>query len=274
MSTNQVYHDSQHHLVLSTQNYEKFKFDPRNRPIDQDRLAVLYDSVAKKNLLHLFPIIVTPDWVVFDGQHRLKVAEALGAPIYYMFDKDVSIEYIVMTTDAVTKWTNENYLHRWCAEGKADYLELQKFWFTNRSYKSRTFLTLGHSTNLCYFGDRNGMNLDFRNGKYTCNDMLFAESVAQALKDWSIYVDFYNQTAFIYAISNLMANAEYDHQRMMDKMQYLSTRIVKCADTASYIAMMNPVYNHKVIEKNRVTLRKLNSSDRNWRTDRRRPLAA
>lgn len=274
MSTNQVYQDCQDVTVHSTRDYAKFSFDPRNRPVNQDQLETLYDSIEKVNLLHVFPIVVDSKFTVYDGQHRLKVAEALGVPVYYIFDDKVSIDHVTMTTDAVAKWEGKDYLHRWCIEGKQDYLDLQKFWFSNKMLKGKPFLSLQASANLCHYGDRKAMNIAFRQGSYKCNDLPFAESVTSALRDWSEHVEFFNHATFINAISNLSGNRHYDHQQMMSKMQYMSTRMVKCPDTASYIALIDEIYNHRVHVRNRVTLRKLGSADADYRIDRHRKRAA
>ena len=259
---------SQDSVIRSTTNYNIFKLDPRNRPINSDKLEKLYDSVAKVNLLREFPIVVTPDLYVMDGQHRLKVAEALGVSIYYIVSTKATIEHITMTTDAVSKWSTENYLHRWCVEGKLDYLMLREFW------KSNDFLTLNTSMNLCHYGDRYGMNAGFRQGEYKCNDLPFAREVANALREWSKHVKFWKEVSFINAVTNLTGNVKYNHKQMMAKMEYLSTKMVKCTDTESYIAMMNPLYNHRVRRENWTELRKLNSNESDWRPDRRMKKAA
>lgn len=270
----QAYQTSQDVVVHSTRDYRKFRFDPRNRPVDQDRLEKLYNSVEKVNMLHVFPIVVDSNFTVYDGQHRLKVAEAMQVPVYYIFDDKVSIEHVTMTTDAVSKWDNRDYLHRWCAEGKSDYLELQKFWFANKMLKGKVFLTLNACLNLCHYGDRKAMNVDFRQGLYRCNDLPFAESVANALRDWSDHVDFFNHTSFVSAVSNLAGNRHYSHAQMMAKMQYMSTKMVKCPDTESYIALIDEIYNYRSHVRNRVTLRKLASGDSDFRIDRQRKRAA
>lgn len=269
--SNPLYHAGQEIVVRGTSNYGMFKFDPRNRPVSNDKLEKLYDSVAKVNLLREFPIVVTPDFYVMDGQHRLKVAEALSVPVYYIVSDKATIEYITMTTDAVSKWDNENYLHRWCAEGKKDYLDLQAFWLENRSMKGKKFLSLALCAELCHYGDMKRMKDCFRHGGYVCNDLPYAESVVKALKDWSMHIDFYHHICFVYAIRNLMANSDYDHLKMMHKLEYLSTKMVRCTDVESYIALIDSLYNWGVQQKNRVELRKIYSGDPKYRRDKKQP---
>lgn len=267
----QEYHSGQDSVVArGTTNYDIFRFDPQNRPIDRDHLQKLYDSIVKRNLLREFPILVDENLTVIDGQHRLKAASEIGVPIYYIVSQRISMDDIVMTTDNVSKWKNVDYLHRWCAAGKSDYVQLRAFWHKYKEAKEKKFLSLNHSMNLCHYGDRLAMNWAFREGKYVCNDMSFAQKTVDALLDYAEHVRFFNDTVFFHTISNLAANAAYDHDRMMRKMKYLSTRLVKCADMDSYMDVISSIYNYKESKDNHVLFYRLNSNDKNWRVERKR----
>lgn len=271
MFPDQAYQSSQDNVVaISSTRYSMFRFDPQNRPINEDHLAKLHDSVVRKNLLREFPILVDENFTIIDGQHRLRVAESLGVPIYYIVSSKVSMDDIVMTTDNVSKWENSDYLHRWCAKGKADYLSLKAFWDKYRYHDGKKFLTLNQCLNLCHYGDRIGMNRAFRDGGYVCNDLQYAERVASALIDFSHYVDFYRDSVFVYAVSNLMANSRYDHSRMMSKMKYLSAKMMKCPDMDTYMAVFTKLYNHKLPKRFHVVLEKVNSNEPHWRVDKKK----
>ena len=71
-------------IIHSTQNYRQFNFIRENRDVN---FKSLLESVQKKNLLDCHPIICDEDLNVIDGQHRLKVAETLQVPIYYIISK-------------------------------------------------------------------------------------------------------------------------------------------------------------------------------------------
>lgn len=267
--SNSLYHGSQAHVVAkATTDYNLFKIDPRNREVNQVKLEKLYDSVASKNLLREFPILVDEQLTVIDGQHRLKVAEALNVPVYYIVSNVATIEDVVLTTANVTKWSNADYLHRWCVEGKPDYVNLRNFWNKYKFAKGKKFLSLHQSMQLCHYGDLPCMNRDFQYGRYQCNDLDFAEKVAKMAIDFSEYISFWNDSGFINALTNLAGNAIYDHSRMMNKMVYLSVKLVKCPDMVSYMEVFTKLYNyHQRGEP--VILKKLSSSDPNWRPDRR-----
>ena len=264
MSTS-VYSTSQDKIVQSTINYKQFKLDSANRVINQDHLMSLYDAISAKNLLREFPIVVDRNMTVLDGQHRLKAAESLEVPIYFIVSDRASIDDIASTNSNTAKWKMQDYFHRWCASGNIEYLKLKKFW------DKYNFLKLSLAANLCHYGDRKGMTVNFKHGLYRCNDVPFAIKVAEALLDFSKYpnVTFFGHTPFVYAVSNLMANANYDHAFMMERFKSQSTKLVPCVKSEDYIKLLGEIYNYRTHLQNRVQLRKLNSNEPDWRPDRK-----
>ncbi len=267
--TSSLYHAGQHNYIQSSVNYRQFTFDKRNRPINPEHLERLYDAVSEKNFLQEFPILVDRNMVVIDGQHRLRVAEALGVPIYYLVSDRISIDDVPATVQVVGKWRPMDYLHSWCAAGKIEYIKLRDWW------QQHNFLSLSRAYELCYFGDhssrgdRKTLAWRFVNGEYIANDIPFATKVIQNVLDFEPWVPFHREALFIYAVSNLTGNAKYDHRQMMNKMEYLSIKLVKCPDTESYIKLFDEIYNHKRRRSERVTLRKLSPSDPDYRVDRK-----
>lgn len=251
---------SQH--LKSTTDYSQFKIDTTNRPVDWDHVEEIYDAIERKNLLHLFPIIVSTDDHVRDGQHRLKAAEALGVPIYYFVSDDMSIHDVARVTARVNGWTTLDYLHHYCARGYQDYIKLREF-LDEFSFVSAT---MGY--HLCQYGTWKHLAQKFKDGEWVCNDIPFARKVALAALDFkNAGCNFYGHRSFVDAIGNLMANARYDHGRMKDKLEYLSYKVVKCPDMPTYIEMLSDIYNYKV--RNPVRLERLKPGHPGYRVDRR-----
>lgn len=73
--------------ILKTENYDKFKFIEWNRSIDETNYKKLVNENLKEFQLHKFPILVTEDFKIIDGQHRFEVSKALSSPVYYIVDK-------------------------------------------------------------------------------------------------------------------------------------------------------------------------------------------
>jgi hypothetical protein len=77
--------------IHKTNDYSQFRFIKKNRDISCEYLI---KSIKEKNLLESNPIKVNKDLQVIDGQNRLKAAECLQVPIYYMIIDDLTEEDI------------------------------------------------------------------------------------------------------------------------------------------------------------------------------------
>lgn len=264
LSTPSVYKPGQNQVVVhASKEYGKFKIVEENRAIDWDHVEHLYDAIEAKNLLDAHPILVTPDYEVIDGQHRLKAAEALGVPIYYIISTEATVKDAASTNALTKHWSMQDFMTWYVKASRPQYVALQEFMNTY------PFLTLNSAVNLCYYGDSSGLSMMFRTGKYVCNDLPFAHRVAKALLDFSIYYPFYKERIFVSTVANLIGNADYDHRRMMGKLERLSTKLVKCADMESYFDRINEIYNYGHSAKTRVTLQKLSSGDPKSRIERK-----
>lgn len=261
MST--LYQNGQeHNVVSSTKHYGVFKLDPRNRPISMDHVQELYDSISRKNLLDLYPIVVNEDMLIIDGQHRFVAARELGVPIYYIVSSKALITDIAEVAKNNMKWTSHDRLHYYCSHNIEDYLILRKFLATYQ------FIRIGTAVNLCYFGDWRQVKCDFDAGKYRCNDIDFGIKVAEHVKAFGAWIKHYKDNAFIHAIRNLMANDQYRPEVMIEKMEYLSPKLVRCPDMDTYISVINEIYNYKA-RSNKIELVHLNSNNPHYRTDRK-----
>ncbi|TXH52955.1 MAG: hypothetical protein E6Q97_14110 [Desulfurellales bacterium] len=259
-----VYNRGQVHNFHSTCNYAQFSCVKKNRTIDQDHLMQLYDAVSAKNLLAEFPILVDTNLNVIDGQHRLKVAESLGVPIYYIVSDRITVDDISSTNANTRHWRPRDYMDRWLAEGRMEYIALDRF------MKKFPFFTLPEASRLCYFGDFMGFSQRFNRGEYRCNDSAFATKVAHALMDFAKVFPNYHDRSFINAVANLVGNVNYDHKTMMARLEYQSTKLVRCADMRSYIELVNEIYNYRTQQSRRVTLRLLTAGEPDWRPDRKK----
>lgn len=261
MST-QLYNASQSTTWLSTTDYGIFKIDARNRPIMDDHVERLYDSIEAKNMLADYPIVVTSDFVVLDGQHRLRAAEALGVPIFFRVSQHGTLDDVPELNRLTKHWTNQDYFHRWIQEGRPEYIKLQKF------MDDFPFVVLSQAIRMCYYGNKTGLTDNFKTGNYVMNDERWGRMTANRILDFKPYIDHWNHIWFMSAIEQLSANADYDHAHMMSKMSYMSIKLVKCPDSESYIQVINDIYNYRTHSKNRVELRRVYPGEKKFRPDR------
>lgn len=233
--------------ILQTTHYGLFRLDPTNRPIDQKHVGNLVESISKKNLLHLFPIIVSPNHTVIDGQHRLKAAETLKIPIFYIVSQQMYMEDAAEVAANTEGWTNQDWLHHWVSRGNLDYIILRDFWAEHRwmPLASAQRLISSGKTTIKVFAD----------GVYQADRVTFGRKVAEICKDFQPWFKWWNSVTFIAAVMQLAANEQYNHRQMLQKMQYLSTKLVRCPTVEMYLDVITEIYNYKTNPDRRVIFR-------------------
>jgi len=70
--------------IKKTKDYDKFHFMCGNRGIDPRALNSLKIGIQSNNLLYCNPILVSKEYGVIDGQHRLEAAKALNIEVYFI----------------------------------------------------------------------------------------------------------------------------------------------------------------------------------------------
>jgi hypothetical protein len=71
-------------VIQKSTNYDIFKKIEWNRSVDKGNFQKLLAENRDNFQLHRFPILVTKDYKIIDGQHRFEVAKEIGSPIYYI----------------------------------------------------------------------------------------------------------------------------------------------------------------------------------------------
>lgn len=118
----------------STTNYNLFKQHESNRDIreHEEYIQKLMKSIDKENLLHLRPILVDRNYRVIDGQNRLECAKRLQVPVYYIVDDKIDSRSMFTINQNQNKWSNEDYLKFYSAEGNVNYQKLKVFMGKNK----------------------------------------------------------------------------------------------------------------------------------------------
>jgi hypothetical protein len=54
-----------------------------------------------------------------------------------------------------------------------------------------------------------------------------------------------SRRSFVFALVHLYEIQGYNHEKMMQKLQYQSTKLVDCTNTKTYLALLEEVYNFR-----------------------------
>lgn len=235
-----------HSEVYVTTQYDLFDLFPENRNINPAHVAWLQARVEEKNLLHLNPMIVDGEGRILDGQHRLRVAENLGVPIYYVLTQngEMGIEDVAGTNSATRRWARTDYLHYWCERGSQHYLALRDFW-----KKHERWLTLSAATAVCLGESASSTLTDlqrnaFNTGKFQILDMRFALKFAEAMRDFLPHFRHATDRAFMAAVCYLLRHPQYDHGRMRKKIEAYPALLQPQRDRDNYLENLEELYNY------------------------------
>jgi hypothetical protein len=237
-----------------TSNYTYFRRYPFNREINDNAVKMLVDDFKEKGQIHPISVIEkkandgTPLYFIFDGQHREKACEILRIPVKYL-KHDIDPSDIPGTMAKVNNtskpWGHQVYLDLWVAHERPDHLRLNKF-------RKETGLEIKH---LFLLGKIEKGRLDFKDGKdFLTNDHISnLEQNTRRLKDIQVFLksspEIANSKQFISAVARIVANTEYSHENMINKMTSLSGKIRKSAAIADYFSVLLDIYNYKLRDK-------------------------
>jgi hypothetical protein len=250
------------YVIHETKKYEIFSFNKKNRPISQKHVDELVTAIQARNLLSNYPIVVSCDMEVLDGQHRLTAAMQLGVPIFFIISADMSMSDVGQVNSRQNKWTGKDYLRHFVELGNREYVALNEFW------QKYPWMRLASAIECCHYGDRLNHNSDISGGTYTANDVEFGHRVAAACLDFKPYISHYCDAVFVLSVRNLLSNSQYNHERMKRKLKFAGSKLMKCTDVVSSILNISEIYNFKESEKDRVELKKINSASKFFRQDR------
>ena len=69
--------------------------------------------------------------------------------------------------------------------------------------------------------------------------------VFEVINDFGEYLEFYKTRAFIKACTVMFRAEGYNHKKMLSKLEYLSTRILKSVYWDDYVKQLETVFNYK-----------------------------
>lgn len=112
--------------ILTTTDYDQFKYFVSNREVDKTHVRKLVASIEQKNLMYIRPAIVTDEMYVIDGQHRIEACRLLNVPVYYIVTEGLTKADIAILNTAQKNWTRLDFINFYAIEGKQEYMTFSK----------------------------------------------------------------------------------------------------------------------------------------------------
>jgi len=247
-------------MVKSTINFDDFSLIKANRPVDWGKIAVLRKEIKRKNLTREYPVNVNSKSAskkrygldgtkigVVDGQHRYISCKLERVPMYYQVVDTLTLDDIPRAAAVQSSWKMKDFIHHHAVEGKQQYMLFRSYMERNNFAPSSTL------TILC--GDRSKHTVNrLKNGELNITrHWAEANAFADAIGELGEFISFNKQARFLEAYNICFQNKEFNHSRMITKLEYLSSRMKRMTDTYSHLEQLESVYNFNT-KNNKVKL--------------------
>ena len=237
-------------MVKSTINFDDFSLIASNRPVDWRKIAKLRKEIKRKNLTKEYPVNVNSRVAsqkrygldgtkkgIVDGQHRYISCKLDKVPMYYQVVDTLTLNDIPRAAAVQSSWKMKDYIHHHATQGKQQYLLFKSYMDRNNFAPSSTLSIL------C--GDRSKYTVEkLKSGELKISrDWTIANKFAESIEELGEYFTFNKQARFLEAYMICFQNKEFDHSKMITKLEYLSSRMRRMTDTYNHLEQLENVYN-------------------------------
>jgi len=231
--------------IYQTKDYTKFSFRLDNRPINDSNVINLMESI--QHMGQKLPIKVDSNYVVTDGQHRLKACVNLQIPVDYIIDdNEMSTLEIAQLQSTTKSWNNRDYASSFASipEGN-DYRLYLSFADLYPAFSHGIIMMMLNN------GAASGSGLEaaFKAGKFKIKSYTKAKNYAETIKQLSVYYAGFNKRGFASAIIVMMNNKDFSLERLLRKMPKRCKEIHDFSKTEDYLDTLQDIYNWKETKK-------------------------
>lgn len=245
--------------ILTVKDIDKLKEFPKesgiNRDIDKGNVNRIKNSMEQ---LYIPSVIkVNQDWFILDGQHSRQALMELASEnenlqiAYVMYDtKRKDREACILLNTTSKNWKYDDFMDIWVNNSNDNYI-----WF--KDFKEKYNLNLMCALYIVTGKDKGGIKRsqddEFTNGEMiiTKEQRIGAIKIAEELQEVKALIPktIGKSRIFQNAFIKIALNENYNHQRMIDKLDYQYDRIHKCSGKNAYVEMLEDIYNYKSKDK-------------------------
>lgn len=215
---------------METLNYTQFKFDSNNREISERHVQKIKQSIKDFGYIAGRPVLVSPEFVIIDGQHRYLAMKELEMPIVYEVLTGDSIQKVMALNANQAQWKIEDYIKSYANQGIECYRQLLRF---EEKYK----LGLTKSIDV-FFISKHGATNEIKKGK-TFDFNKQSDQVAEFINSLE-KTPFVKKMAFIRAIVYLFKKAN------PQQIEYIRNNVLmipNCSNMGEFVTVFENMLN-------------------------------
>lgn len=233
--------------MQSTKDYSIFREFSSNREVDKKHVNKLVQSIEKKNLLKVNPIVVDNSMRVIDGQHRLAAAQILNVEIFYVMD-DINRKDISLLNSNQKNWAAMDYINFYTIEKSPAFVKLSDLINHYPEMAISALLVLSSSE-----GRRSLIQL--KDGFLDVEDIDHAKEVCELcrLLNKTFQKDFVFDSRFPLALSKALYAENFNLERLIAQIGNSPREFVPCHTKEQYLDMIEEIYNRS-LSKNKINL--------------------
>jgi hypothetical protein len=236
-------------IVYHTTNYSIFNIaeEGLNRIVTANKISALMTEIQRINLLPHNPIIINSDYVIIDGQTRFYAAQKLNLPIYFTINTNLTIQDASNINYVQKPWNIMDYINHYAALKNEHYMFILDIY--NKTDISITTLANIFMRGSAY--ERGFSPHIIRTGLFKTIHKEMGLKLIEYAKDYSKFNQFsyWKSRKFLTALSTVITNKLYDHQKMLLKLQQVPYLMENKVSTEAFISTIEQIYNHKSSSK-------------------------
>lgn len=226
--------------VRQTNDFSKFKTLGGNRQVNQQHVNQLIRLMTQNgNLTDQFPIVISKDGYVIDGQHRLEALRILGWEVGYVVEENANIDTVRNINRGNRNWNWRDVAESYANLGNDEYEWFLHYFDThNMSYTLAMLFCSAKQTK-----HHAGTGRIFSAGDFKVADKAQAELFANQYQDLREITDISTHD-FGKALNKLFRSPYYNHERMVAKMKAQGHTLPDKANETDYRREIEAVFNY------------------------------
>jgi len=242
-------------VIYKTKDYDLFSFFDENRDRKPAHISNLRKAIKDRgNLTEVFTIIVDKKFRIMDGQNRFMALKLDKGTVYFQITDKLTMDEVPKASALNKRWLLTDYLRSYVKRynnGERKFCQYAQF----EGYMNRWGFSPS-VTMILLHGDRSQPTVEtFKDGTFKiARKWDWHESFAEDVHSFARWINFYTHRSFVVAYIMLYTHPDYNHRKMLQKMQYLSSKCVKQPDTFAYARMLESIYNHKCQNHDRISI--------------------
>jgi hypothetical protein len=231
--------------IRETKDYSIFKFRDDNRVVNTNHVKKLSSSMKEIGWLSTSVVTINGSGDVIDGQHRVKAAMAVGAPIRYKVTKGAGVDEMTLMNTNQRNWSPFDHLHKFVVRGNQNYITFDKF---VKDYPMFKYTEVAMFLN----NSMSSIKRDtFESGNYTIKSEKRGREWANYILEIKPYFEkYYNKSIFVRAFIKIISNKpEFLFEEFLHKVKLRPNMLVACGTVEQYVEMIEDIYNYRRSDK-------------------------